>query len=106
MILEDINFGKNDIKDEGGIKLANAIRKYRGLKKINLSNNALTDETALAFNRNIPTNKMIEEVNFSKNLINLRVIEMVRNTCAKVKEEKLHAQVPELAKEKDGMPNY
>ena len=49
---------------------------------------------------------MIEEVNFSKNLINLRVIEMVRNTCAKVKEEKLHAQVPELAKEKDGMPNY
>ena len=34
---------------------------------------------------------MIEEVNFSKNLINLRVIEMVRNTCAKVKEDKIHA---------------
>lgn len=106
MILEDVNFGKNDIKDEGGIKLANAIRKYSHLKKINLSNNALTDETALAFNRNIPINKMIEEVNFSKNLINLRVIEMVRNTCAKVKEDKIHAQVPELAKEKDGMQNY
>jgi hypothetical protein len=40
---------------------------------------------------------MIEEVNLGKNLINLRVIEMVKNTCAKVKEEKIHAQVPELA---------
>ena len=68
-----------------------------------MSNNGLTDETALAFDRNIPLNKMLEEVNLSKNLINLRVIEMVSKTCAKIRESKINAIVPKLSKEKDVM---
>ena len=103
MNLEEFNLGKNNINDEGGVKLAHAIRNHRSLKRINLNNNALTDETALAFNRNIPINKIIEEVNLAKNLINLRVLEMVNHTCLKIKEGKINAIVPELTKEKDGM---
>ena len=32
---------------------------------------------------------MLEEVNLSKNLINLRIIEILETTCAKIKEVKL-----------------
>ena len=37
---------------------------------------------------------MIEEVNLKRNLINLRVIEMVAQTCQKIKEIKLSEEEP------------
>lgn len=51
--LEEINLAGNNINDEGGVKLANALKYHRKVHKLNLSNNAMTDETALTFNRNI-----------------------------------------------------
>jgi len=35
---------------------------------------------------------MLEEVNLSKNLINLRIIEILETTCAKIKEVKLRLE--------------
>lgn len=75
--LEEINLSSNNINDEGGVKLASALKYHRKLVKLNLSNNALTDETALAFNRNIPANKVLGDVNLTKNLVNMRVLELL-----------------------------
>ena len=37
---------------------------------------------------------MVEEINLSKNLINLRVLELVEATCNKIKDRKIHAELP------------
>ena len=59
---------------------------------MNLSDNNFTDETALAINRNLLDHKMLEEVNLSKNLINLRIIEILEATCAKIKDLKVRQE--------------
>ena len=69
--------GKNALNDIGGLKLASALKSNQNLVKINLSDNNLTDSTALAINRNLLVNKKLEEINLSKNLINIRVLEML-----------------------------
>ena len=80
------------MNDKGGVKLGEAIRYNRSISKMNLSDNNFTDETALAINRNLLDHKMLEEVNLSKNLINLRIIEILEATCAKIKEMKVRQE--------------
>ena len=75
--LTEINLGKNQLNDKGGVKLGEALKFNNSIVKLNLSDNDLTDETALAINRNLLFSKTLDEVNLTKNLINLRVIEMV-----------------------------
>lgn len=84
--------GKNNFNDKGGVKLGEAIKYNRTISKMNLSDNNFTDETALAINRNLLDHKMLEEVNLSKNLINLRIIEILENTCAKIKDLKVRQE--------------
>lgn len=81
--------GKNNLKDTGGMKLAESLKSNQNLVKINLSDNNLTDETALAINRNLLTNKKLEEINLSKNRINIRVLEMLGTALAKIRETKI-----------------
>ena len=92
--------GKNNLNDKGGLKLAEALKSNQNLVKINLCDNSLTDETALAINRNALVMKKLEEINLSKNLINIRVLEMLGVTLAKIQEMKLQATIPEKMQEK------
>lgn len=87
--LVEFNLGKNNFKDRGGTKLGESLRYNSTIVKMNLSDNNLTDESALAINRNLMNTKKITEINLSKNLINLRVIEMVKTTLAKIHEFKI-----------------
>lgn len=43
--------------------MGEALRAIRSLRKLNLSDNNLTDETAYAINRNMPYHKSLEELN-------------------------------------------
>ena len=98
--LREFNMGKNSLNDRGGIKLAEALKTNHNLVKINLSDNNFTDETAMAMNRNLIYNKKLEELNLAKNLINIRVLEMLQITLNKIHEQKLQTQIPEKMKEK------
>lgn len=79
------------MNDKGGIKLSEVLSKNSKIVKINLCDNNLTDETALAINRNLLSNKALEEINLKKNLINIRVLEMLQVTVLKIRELKLQA---------------
>lgn len=78
--LYELNLGKNGLNDKGGVKLAEMLKSNKSLVRLILSDNYLTDLTALALNKHLKQNKQLEEVNLSKNLVNIRVLEMLRAT--------------------------
>ena len=92
--LKELDLSKNCFDDKGGIKLGEAIRSNRILVKLNLSNNNFTDETAMAFNRNMLSSRL-EEIDFRKNLINLRVLEMLATNCEKIRNDRMKDQLPQ-----------
>jgi len=88
--------------NSGAIKFGEALRYSHSLKKINLSDNNLTDDTALAINRSIKVQKSIEEMDLSKNLINISVLETLALTLSKIRDYKVKAEIPNKMKIKLG----
>ena len=54
----------------------------------------------MVINRNILINQKVEEVNLSKNLINLRVLELLQETCEKIKLKIANEKIPKQLKTK------
>ena len=80
--------------------MGEALRAIRSLRKLNLSDNNLTDETAYAINRNMLYHKALEELNLQKNLINIRTLELVEASLAKIQEARLREVIPNLRSKK------
>ena len=76
--LTHINLGKNHLKDKGGTKFGETLARMNSLVKIDLSDNNLTDETAIAINKSLPFAISIKELNLGMNLIHIRQLEMIQ----------------------------
>ena len=93
--LVEFNMGQNFLKDKGGLKFGESLRYNDTLAEVNLCDNGFTDETALAINRSLPINKMVSKLNLTKNLINLRVLDLLDITLDKIRETKIASVLPD-----------
>jgi Ran GTPase-activating protein (RanGAP) involved in mRNA processing and transport len=79
LCIEELDFQSNEITDAGGVSLATAVCKSGKLKKLNLANNELKNETARVLSFGLRENTCLRYLNLDGNSMKLEYLELVQS---------------------------